>query len=85
MVYFQARLEDDAQCILVIIGATPKGKEELYRACRWRARERAVMEGAVARPEAARPRCCTRARHCRRRAGFWKALGEVWGKTREQP
>jgi hypothetical protein len=23
---------------------------------------------AVARPEAARPRCCTRARHCRRRA-----------------
>jgi putative transposase len=28
-VYFQARLEDDAQCILVIIGATPEGKKEL--------------------------------------------------------
>jgi len=25
----QARLEEDAQCILVIIGATPEGKKEL--------------------------------------------------------
>lgn len=28
-IYLQARLEDDAQCILVIIGATPEGKKEL--------------------------------------------------------
>lgn len=28
-IYFQARLEDDKQCILVIIGATPEGKKEL--------------------------------------------------------
>ena len=28
-VYLQARLEDEAQCILVIIGATPEGKKEL--------------------------------------------------------
>jgi putative transposase len=25
----QARLEDDAQCLLVIIGAPPEGKKEL--------------------------------------------------------
>jgi putative transposase len=28
-VYLQARLEDDAACMLVIIGATPEGKKEL--------------------------------------------------------
>ena len=27
--HVQARLEDDAQCLLVIIGATPEGKKEL--------------------------------------------------------
>jgi putative transposase len=28
-VYLQARMDDDKQCILVIIGATPEGKKEL--------------------------------------------------------
>jgi hypothetical protein len=28
-IHAQARLEDDAQCLLVIIGATPEGKKEL--------------------------------------------------------
>jgi transposase-like protein len=28
-IYFQARMEDDKQCMLVIIGATPEGKKEL--------------------------------------------------------
>ena len=27
-IHVQARLEDDAQCLLVIIGATPEGKKE---------------------------------------------------------
>jgi putative transposase len=27
-IYVQARLEDDAQCLLVIVGATPEGKKE---------------------------------------------------------
>jgi putative transposase len=27
-VHLQARLEDDAQCVLVIVGATPDGKRE---------------------------------------------------------
>jgi transposase-like protein len=38
-IYVQARLEDDAQCLLVIIGATAEGKKELVglrggRGCR---------------------------------------------------
>lgn len=28
-IYFQARMEHDKQCMLVIIGATPEGKKEL--------------------------------------------------------
>jgi putative transposase len=34
-IHVQARLEDDAQCLPVIIGATPEGKKELVglRAC----------------------------------------------------
>jgi putative transposase len=28
-VYLQARMEDDAECMLVLIGATPEGKKEL--------------------------------------------------------
>ena len=28
-VYLQARMEDQAECMLVLIGATPEGKKEL--------------------------------------------------------
>ena len=40
-VYLQARMEPQAECILVIIGATPEGKKELVgRLPGWHARER---------------------------------------------
>ena len=51
-IHVQARLEDDAQCLLVIIGATPEGKKELVGPDRRCARERAVVEGASARSQA---------------------------------
>jgi hypothetical protein len=38
-IYVQARLEDDAQCLLVIIGAAADGKKELVGACRRHPRE----------------------------------------------
>ncbi len=83
-VYLQARLEDDAQCILVIIGATPEGKKELLgfvdgareSAHDWRAllldlKRRGLSIGPeVAVADGA--------------LGFWKAIGEVWPTTREQ-
>ena len=82
-IYLQARLEDEAQCILVIIGATPEGKKELLglidgreSAHDWRAllldlkRRGLSMAPEIAVADGA--------------LGFWKAVGEVWPKTREQ-
>jgi hypothetical protein len=47
----QARLEDDAQCLLVIIGATPEGKQELLLDLKRRGLalgpELAVADGAL--------------------------------------
>ena len=83
-IYFQARLEDDAQCILVVIGATLEGKKELVGLADG-VRESALSwkellldlkrRGLHAAPELAIADGAL---------GFWKALGEVWGKTREQ-
>lgn len=83
-IYVQARLEDDAQCILVLIGATPEGKKELVgladgvreSAQSW---QELLLDlkrrGLVVAPELAIADGAL---------GFWKALGEVWGKTRAQ-
>jgi transposase-like protein len=83
-IYVQARLEDDAQCLLVIIGATPEGKKELVgladglreSAQSWREllldlKRRGLSTG----PELAVGDGAL---------GFWKALEEVWPKTRAQ-
>ena len=80
----QARLEDDAQCLLVIIGATPEGKKELVglidgvreSAQSWKEllldlkRRGLAMGPELAVADGA--------------LGFWKALPEVWPRTREQ-
>jgi putative transposase len=83
-IHVQARLEDDAQCLLVIIGATPEGKKELVglidgvreSAQSWKEllldlkRRGLAMGPELAVADGA--------------LGFWKALPEVWHKTREQ-
>jgi len=83
-IHLQARLEDDVQCILVIIGATPEGKKELVgftdgtreSAHDWRALLLDLRRrGLSIAPELAVADGAL---------GFWKALGEVWPKTREQ-
>ena len=75
---FQARLEDEKQCILVLIGATPEGKKDLLgftdgareSAQAWREllidlKNRGLANVLqIAVPDGA--------------LGFWKALGEVW-------
>ena len=83
-IHLQARLEDEKQCILVIIGATPEGKKELIGFTDG-ARESAMdwrdllldlkRRGLAVAPELAVADGAL---------GFWKALGEVWPKTREQ-
>jgi transposase-like protein len=65
-IYVQARLEDDAQCLLVIIGATAEGKKELVGLADG-IRENAQSEGAAARSQAAR--CDDRPAARRRRRG----------------
>jgi transposase-like protein len=83
-IHLQARLEEDAQCILVIIGATPEGKKVLIgftdgtreSAHDWRTLLLDLKRrGLAAAPELAVADGAL---------GFWKALGEVWPKTREQ-
>lgn len=83
-IHVQARLEDDAQCLLVVIGATPEGKKELVglidgvreSAQSWREllldlRRRGLAIG----PELAVADGAL---------GVWKALEEVWPRTRGQ-
>jgi transposase-like protein len=83
-VYFGVRLEDASQCILVVIGATADGKKELvamldgYResAESWKEllldlKQRGLtIDPRVAIGDGA--------------LGFWKALPQVFGTTREQ-
>lgn len=83
-IHLQARLEDDAQCILVLIGATPEGAKELIgftdglreSAQSWSALMLKLQQrGLRQAPELAIGDGAL---------GFWKALGEVWPTTREQ-
>jgi putative transposase len=83
-IHVQARLEDDAQCLLVIIGATPEGKKELVglsdgvreSAQSWKCllldlkRRGLAMGPELAVADGA--------------LGFWQAVEEVWPKTRGQ-
>ena len=90
-IHLEARLEEQAQCILVIIGATPEGRKELVgftdgireSSQSWRdllldLKRRGLTTApqiAVAKPALAKAGGAL---------GFWKALGEVWPTTREQ-
>ena len=78
-----AHLEEQAQCILVIIGATPEGKKELSAlpmACA-RAHNRGVNCCSIS---SARLTTAPQIAVADGALGFWKALGEVWPTTREQ-
>lgn len=83
-IHLQARMEDEKQCILVLIGATSEGRKELVgfvdgareSAHDWRALLLDLKRrGLDARPELAIADGAL---------GFWKAAGEVWPKTAEQ-
>jgi transposase-like protein len=83
-VYFQPRLEHDKQCLLVIIGADEVGNKDIvglsdgYRECAQSWRELLLdlkRRGLQAGPELAVGDGAL---------GFWKALREVYGETREQ-
>ena len=83
-IHFNIRLEEDRQCILVVIGATEDGKKELiavhdgYRESEQSWRE--VLLDLKARGLTHSPELATGDGAL----GFWKALGQVWPKTRWQ-
>jgi putative transposase len=83
-VYFQPRLDHDKQCLLVIIGADEVGNKDIvglsdgYRESAQSWRELLLdlkRRGLVVPPELAVGDGAL---------GFWKALREVYGETREQ-
>ena len=80
----QARLEDTAQCLLIIIGATPEGSKELVgltdgvreSAQSWRELLLDLKRrGLAIGPELAIADGAL---------GFWQAIEEVWPQTRGQ-
>jgi transposase-like protein len=83
-IHLEARLEDEKQCILVLIGATPEGRKELVgftdgsreSAHDWRELLLDLKRRGLVVP----PRLVI----ADGALGFWKAAGEVWPKTREQ-
>jgi transposase-like protein len=83
-VYLQARMESQAECMLVIIGATPDGKKELlgfqvgFRESAQSWKELLVDlkgKGLTIAPELAIGDGAL---------GFWKALDQIFPKTRHQ-
>ena len=83
-VYLQARMEPTAECMLVIIGATPEGRKELLgfqvgvreSAQSWRE----LLADLKARGLGAPPKLAVGDGAL----GFWKALEEVFPGTRHQ-
>jgi putative transposase len=83
-VYLQARMEDKAACMLVVIGATPEGRKELVgfqvgvreSAQSWRE----LLIDLKARGLAAAPEIAVGDGAL----GFWKAVDEIFPATRHQ-
>jgi putative transposase len=83
-VHFNVRVEDDRQCILVLMGATADGKKELI----------AVTDGYRESAQSWKELLLdVKARGLEREPslaigdgalGFWKAMREVWHTTKEQ-
>jgi transposase-like protein len=83
-IHLQARLEDEKQCILVLIGATPEGRKELVGftdGARESAQDWRGLLLDLKRRELDVPPQLAIADGA---LGFWKAAGEVWPKTCEQ-
>lgn len=83
-IHLEARLEDEKQCILVIIGATPEGRKELVGftdGARESAHDwRELLLDLKRRGLDAQPELMI----ADGALGFWKAAGEVWPQASEQ-
>ena len=82
-VYLQARMEPQAECMLVLIGATPEGKKELigFRTA-WG--ERTELEELLVDLKARGLSIAPEVAVGDGALGFWKALDETFPSTRHQ-
>jgi putative transposase len=83
-VHFNIRLEEDRQCILVLMGATKDGRKELIAvADGYRESEQSwktLLLEVQARGLTVDPKLAIGDGAL----GFWKAIRKIWSKTREQ-
>ncbi len=83
-IYFQARMEDQSQCMLVIIGATPEGRKELIgfiSGYRESAQSWAELLVDLKARGLAHPPLLAIGDGA---LGFWSALGKIFPTTRQQ-
>jgi transposase-like protein len=83
-IHLQARLEDNAQCILVLIGATPEGNKELIGFTDGLRESSQSWAGLMLNLQRRGLKHAPELAIGDGALGFWKALGEVWPTTREQ-
>jgi transposase-like protein len=82
--YLQARIEEDAECMLVLIGATPEGKKELvgFQTGVVRAHRTGASFSSTSSSVGSRLRPILAVGDGA--LGFWKAIEEVFPSTRHQ-
>jgi len=83
-VHFNIRLEEDRQCILVLMGATADGKKELIAVVDGFRESEQSWKGLLLDVKARGLVVDPKLAIGDRALGFWKALKQVYPKTREQ-
>lgn len=83
-VHFNIRLEEDRQCILVLMGATAEGKKELIAVVDGFRESEQSWKGLLLDVKARGMVTGPKVAVGDGALGFWKALKQVWPSTREQ-
>lgn len=83
-VHFNIRLEEDRQCILVLMGATAEGKKELIAVVDGFRESEQSWKGLLLDVKARGLVTGPKVAVGDGALGFWKALKQVWPNTREQ-
>lgn len=83
-VHFNIRLEEDRQCILVLMGATAEGKKELIAVVDGFRESEQSWKGLLLDVKARGLVIDPKLAIGDGALGFWKALKQVWPNTREQ-
>jgi len=83
-VHFNIRLEEDRQCILVLMGATPDGKKELIAVVDGYRESEQSWKGLLLDVKARGLKVAPKLAIGDGALGFWKAIKQIYPKTREQ-